>query len=177
MANVLKHRFASGKTDGPDATQVQPSNWNDGHLFSGGVNGDVLTRDTTDASFGAKWATPVATPWIPIPYYVGQFFADGAVNVTTGINVHRYRHIGNNAIAYQFTGNMTFSAATGSIYIVTPFTLDDLNQILPVTPRGPFDFFLVNAYNATLLTFKRCDNGSLSIGTYYMVWGGILGIV
>ncbi len=55
MANVLKHRFASGKADGPDATQVQPSNWNDGHLFSGGNAGDLLTRDPTDASYGAAW--------------------------------------------------------------------------------------------------------------------------
>ena len=70
MANLVKHRFASGKTDGPDATQVQPSHWNDGHAFSGGNAGDVLTRDPTDASFGAKWATPAAAPvsanWTPI---------------------------------------------------------------------------------------------------------------
>jgi hypothetical protein len=63
MANVLKHRFVSVKADGADATQVQPSNWNDGHAFSGGAAGDVLTRDPTDAAFGAIWAPPaVALP-------------------------------------------------------------------------------------------------------------------
>jgi hypothetical protein len=61
MANVLKHRFASAKTDGTDATQVQPSHWNDGHLFTGGNAGDVLTRDPIDASFGAKWTPPLST--------------------------------------------------------------------------------------------------------------------
>jgi len=56
MANVVKHRFVSAKTDGADASQVQPSHWNDGHLFTGGNAGDLLTRDPTDATFGAKWA-------------------------------------------------------------------------------------------------------------------------
>lgn len=55
MANIVKHRFVSAKTNGPDATQIQPSNWNDGHLFTGGAADDLLTRDPTDATFGAKW--------------------------------------------------------------------------------------------------------------------------
>ena len=55
--NVVRHRFASGKVDGPDASQVQPSHWNDGHAFTGGAAGDVLVRDPADATFGATWAT------------------------------------------------------------------------------------------------------------------------
>ena len=67
MANVLKHRFVSAKTDGADASQIQPSNWNDGHAFSGGAAGDVLTRDPTDAAFGAIWKTlGVWTPYTPV---------------------------------------------------------------------------------------------------------------
>jgi hypothetical protein len=58
MANVVKHRFASPKVDGADATQVQPSHWNDGHTFTGGAAGDLLTRDPTDALYGAKWGSP-----------------------------------------------------------------------------------------------------------------------
>ena len=58
MANLVKHRFVSAKTDGADASQVQPSNWNDGHVFAGGNAGDLLTRDPTDATYGAKWEPP-----------------------------------------------------------------------------------------------------------------------
>lgn len=58
MANLVKHRFVSAKSDGPDVTQVQPTNWNDGHVFTGGNAGDVLTRDPIDAAFGARWAKP-----------------------------------------------------------------------------------------------------------------------
>lgn len=56
MANIVKHRFASAKADGADATQIQPSHWNDGHNFAGGTAGDVLTRDPTDVNFGARWS-------------------------------------------------------------------------------------------------------------------------
>lgn len=55
MSNVLKHRFVSAKTDGADPTQIQPSNWNDGHVFTGGNAGEYLVRDPLDAAFGAKW--------------------------------------------------------------------------------------------------------------------------
>jgi hypothetical protein len=65
MSNVLKHRFTSPKLDGPDATQVQPSAWNDGHQFSGGTDGQMLVRATADATFGAAWATvPHPEVWL-----------------------------------------------------------------------------------------------------------------
>ena len=68
--NVVRHRFSSAKIDGPDPGQIQPSHWNDGHLFTGGAAGDVLARDPTDATFGATWrkssdfvATSAANGW------------------------------------------------------------------------------------------------------------------
>lgn len=61
MTDVLKHRFVSPKLDGVDTQQVQPSHWNDGHKFQGGNSGEVLTRDPSDLTFGAKW-TPIAIP-------------------------------------------------------------------------------------------------------------------
>lgn len=79
--NLLKHRFVSGKSDGADATQVQPSNWNDGHAFSGGAAGDVLTRDPTDATYGAKWGAPPGQ-WIDVPYDASRFAASGGMSWT-----------------------------------------------------------------------------------------------
>jgi len=80
MANLVKHRFVSGKTDGPDATQVQPSAWNDGHVFAGGNAGDLLTRDPTDATYGAAWQPPPA--WIDVPYNAANFAASGPMTWT-----------------------------------------------------------------------------------------------
>lgn len=57
MSNVLAHVFVSAKADGADPTQVQPSNWNAGHSFSGGSNGNLIVRDTSDATYGAAWAS------------------------------------------------------------------------------------------------------------------------
>jgi hypothetical protein len=61
---ILDHRFKSAKADGADASQVQPSHWNDGHLFTGGARGDVLARDPTDAQYGAMWTGAIGT-WTP----------------------------------------------------------------------------------------------------------------
>ena len=57
MASLLFHRFVSPKANGSDGTQVQPSNWNDGHRFTGGAAGDVIIRDPTDATYGVKWGS------------------------------------------------------------------------------------------------------------------------
>lgn len=59
---VLNHFFVSTVADGPYPTQVQPSNWNQGHTFSGGNYGAVLVRDTTNpsSSEGASWVSTLA---------------------------------------------------------------------------------------------------------------------
>lgn len=41
----LKHAFASGKSDGGDATQVQPSNWNDDHALTEYLDYPIPTSD------------------------------------------------------------------------------------------------------------------------------------
>lgn len=53
----LKHRFVSPKPDGPDATKLRPSNWNDEHIFTGGDDGALLMRDS-GVDGGADWLDP-----------------------------------------------------------------------------------------------------------------------
>jgi len=122
MSNVLGHRFVSPKLDGPDATQVQPSAWNDGHKFSGGANGQILTRDTSDATFGATWAAPAAAEnWTP---YTPAWYLN---NVLTTLGTHTlvgtYWRRGN-AVFYQilFTvGAGAIGAGNWSISLPAPF--------------------------------------------------------
>lgn len=45
MAVSLKHAFTSGKSDGADATLIQPSNWNAEHTLSLATN-TLLGRTT-----------------------------------------------------------------------------------------------------------------------------------
>ena len=48
MAVSLKHSFTSGKADGPDATLVQPSNWNAEHVLTQ-ATGRLLGRTSSGA--------------------------------------------------------------------------------------------------------------------------------
>lgn len=48
MAIQVKHKFASGKADGADATLIQPSNWNDTHDLTM-ATGTLLGRSTAGA--------------------------------------------------------------------------------------------------------------------------------
>lgn len=46
----IKHAFESAKSDGGDATQVQPSNWNEDHALDGQVEFPLVASPTTPAS-------------------------------------------------------------------------------------------------------------------------------
>jgi hypothetical protein len=68
MAISLKHKFTNPKPDGPDATIVRPSNWNDEHDLVMGA-GKVLGRTTAgpgpaeeiDFNLAGLVATPPST--------------------------------------------------------------------------------------------------------------------
>ena len=122
MANLIKHRFVSPKADGADATQVRASNWNDGHLFIGGNAGDILTRDPTDATYGAKWAAPVAglppggnlndllTRDLTVPTY-GAKWAPPAAAPAIGV----WQNEPFNAANFFAGGGMTWAVTSGQI--------------------------------------------------------------
>lgn len=57
MANTTTHPFVSAVSDAGDATLLRPSNWNDGHKYSGGSDRDILVRDTSDATYGGAWSS------------------------------------------------------------------------------------------------------------------------
>lgn len=147
MANVLKHRFTSAKTDGADGTQVQPSHWNDGHLFTGGTTGDLLTRDSTDASFGAKWAAPPTVPtWTDIPYAASNFSGSGGMiwMVDSADQV---------TLGYSIIGKMAFI----SINVVTTSVSGTRDNYLQVNVG-------VVAFRSVDSVAKIVDSGSQLIG-------------
>jgi hypothetical protein len=47
MAEILTHPFVSVKADSPDPSLVSANEWNDGHLFTGGAEGQKLIYDST----------------------------------------------------------------------------------------------------------------------------------
>ena len=48
MANIVKHKFVSAKTDSSDTSLVRKTEWNDEHAFAGGNKGALLVRDTAE---------------------------------------------------------------------------------------------------------------------------------
>jgi hypothetical protein len=85
MAISLKHLFQSAKTDGPDNTIVQPSDWNDEHVLTQ-ATGKILGRTTAGAG-----ATEEISPGTGITLSAGTLSADvtsvagrtGAVTLST----------------------------------------------------------------------------------------------
>ena len=71
MAQLVKHLKQSTIADGPDPNQVNPSDWNASHVFSGGALGGLLMRDTSDATYGASWLASVAAGSVLISNGVG----------------------------------------------------------------------------------------------------------
>lgn len=71
MSGLLQHLKVSAVADGTDTSQVQPSDWNAAHKFTGGNHGAIPIRDTTDATFGSSWLASVAAGQVLISNGVG----------------------------------------------------------------------------------------------------------
>jgi hypothetical protein len=117
---TLDHRFRSGKADGPDATQVQPSNWNDGHVFTGGATGQTLVRDTSDATYGATWMPHGV--WTDIPFSPGLFHGSGGMTWTvTAVDLLAYMVIGGTCfVAFGISAGTLAGTASGAIFFDLP---------------------------------------------------------
>lgn len=86
MSALIFHVFNDAHSDGSDATLVNPSNWNDGHKFTGGNNGAIPVRDTSDGTYGSSWLASVAVGQVVVSAGVGAlpaWSADPVVNSMT----------------------------------------------------------------------------------------------
>lgn len=52
---MLRHRKEINRADGPHPERLQPSDWNDEHVFGGGSHGAIAMRDTGSADVGMSW--------------------------------------------------------------------------------------------------------------------------
>lgn len=115
----VAHPFLSQKSDGGDPTQVQPSNWNDGHAFRGGAVGDALVRDPAEY-YGAKWLS--VGKWIDVPYAASNFSGTGTMvwTVTSGNQAsYAYMVLGRTVFVQLNLTGTTVSGAPGQPFNVT----------------------------------------------------------
>jgi hypothetical protein len=100
MAGILKHRYTNPHADVGGSTKTQASHWNDFLMGVGGMNGDMLTRDTADGTYGMKWTT-WGTPgiWQDVPFNAANFSAVSPMTFTVSATAaNRYTRFGNTLI-------------------------------------------------------------------------------
>lgn len=54
MAEIITHAFVSAKSQSPDTTLVSKNEWNDGHVLTGGINGQFIVYDNTQQN-NIRW--------------------------------------------------------------------------------------------------------------------------
>lgn len=80
MAEILAHTFVNPHVDSGDATITASSEWNDGHTFAGGADGQILIRDSTQPK-GARWTHGPRVSFATSSGSGGVVTAEGAQNV------------------------------------------------------------------------------------------------
>jgi hypothetical protein len=110
MAVQLKHQFVSAKADGPDTTQVQPSNWNADHELTM-ATARLLGRTTAstgpveEISVGATLSLSAGVLALATnPTVGGVLTVSGNTALSGQLSV---------ALTSTFTGNATFSGNAG----------------------------------------------------------------
>src|SRR5581483_1592479 len=82
MADTIKHRYNNPTADDGDPNKTGPDEWNDSHPVSGGVDGQVFTRDSLKTD-GWSWAD------LPLPraYLAGLTLANNVGDANNDIDV------------------------------------------------------------------------------------------
>jgi hypothetical protein len=149
MAEIITHAFVTTKPDSPDPSLVSATEWNDGHTFSGGSNGQTLAADNTQ---------PKGIRWI-----------DGTVQFTGSANI-----LGGSP---QTVTLATFTANTPAIIILayatyqvcTPSASAGLNLMLDGSSIA--NFVVPNGVDATRTLIIQCDAGNHTLTATYTAAG------
>jgi hypothetical protein len=136
MAEIITHSFVSGKSQSPDTTLVSKNEWNDGHVFGGGINGQVLVYDNT-ADNNIRWtdgsanylqsatiANPTTSPAVNVINI--SFTSNSAINIITSVIFSSVTTTGSAAFtpSVYIDGVLTASFPIGSGLAVTALEVD-----------------------------------------------------
>jgi hypothetical protein len=113
MAIEIKHPFVSAKSDGPDSTLIQPSNWNAGHTLTMGTS-FLIGRTTAGAGTAEE-----------ISVGAGLVLSSGSLTVDAELAALAGLTSAADRLPY-FTGSGTASLATFTSFMRT--LLDDADQ-------------------------------------------------
>lgn len=158
MSALIFHVFNDAHSDGSDATLVNPSNWNDGHKFTGGNNGSIPLRDTSDGTYGSSWLASVAVGQVVVSAGIGALPAWSGSPTLTGI----FGVAGSSLIVQSASGQNIALQATGASLI--QFTVNGTNW-LSVNQVGTF-FPVTDNTNQLGSTTNRWTTAYLSTALF-----------
>jgi hypothetical protein len=90
MAETITHAFVSAKTQSPDTTLVSKNEWNDGHVFSGGSQGQILVYDNTQPN-NMRWVDGAVNSGVsggPVSGASPLTLIEGNITVTSLVAVY-----------------------------------------------------------------------------------------
>jgi hypothetical protein len=138
MSQLVKHLKVSAIADGPDPNQVNPSDWNAAHVFSGGALGGLLMRDPGDATYGASWLASVAA---------------GSVLISNGVGA---------SPTWASSPTLTNLTLTGSLQAIG----NGILAVRNMSATGRTDILIGNDAAATVLDIATYGSGYTSAGGY-----------
>lgn len=169
MAEIITHSFVSAKTQNPDTTLVSKNEWNDGHVFSGGINGQVLLYDNTQPN-NMRWVNKT------LAFFTGATVSistatplSGQASTSVTLETSAIALITMQVGAYTSVGNAagTLTAVVDSLDVFTLGVASPLTQYSSVSnvlnlTAGTHNFSIrlntvgnvnVTAFSASLVTF------------------------
>jgi hypothetical protein len=109
MAEILVHPFVSSQAESSNPNLVSKTEWNDGHKFDGGVNGQIITKDNTQTK-GARWtdSANLYNSLVTVPNPSTSPYT--ILSVGTAHNSSHILHITVNLRDITTAGSVTFTA-------------------------------------------------------------------
>jgi hypothetical protein len=175
MAGILKHRFTNPHADVAGSTKTQASHWNDFLMATGGAHGDALTRDTSDATYGMKWASgAVAGVWQTIPFNAANFAGVSPLTWTVAsgdVSVNRYTLLGQTLIwSLYLTSSTLGGTAGGQLTISGPagrsLSSQNVTRLSRCQNGGTYIEAEVFVYDTTHVGIRRVDLANFAVGAF-----------
>jgi hypothetical protein len=174
MAGILKHRYTNPHADVAGSTKTQASHWNDFLMATGGVHGDALTRDTSDATYGMKWTSGgVAGVWQNVAFTAADFagFSPMTWTVTSGqVSLNSYTLIGKTLIwSLVLAGSTLGGTASGRLELKVPagLTVAVSNPVRVTACLNAAILVEAELYNTagTILSLFKLPSTNFTVGT------------
>jgi len=179
MALLVKHPFASAKSDGVDSTQVQPSGWNAAHTITAALD-KVLGTDGASATVQELACTAAGRAVLAAVDAAAQ-------RVALGLGTLAVQSIGNGSVTYATIQNVAhgkmlgrFTAAAGAVEeVIAGFGQCQLTKSSANLLLMPFDGnrLTINSLIETVPDAGvTLSTGGLSANTFYYIYAFMSGV-